>query len=506
MRRLPACFVFVLLTLSISAFAQVSAGPPLLHFQGRLAKPDGTPVPDGTYAIKFSLFTAAGGTQKWTETDTVAVHNGVFAALLGRTNALSDALFAGNLWLEIKVGTDPALTPRQPLLTVAYAFKADTIPDASIGTTQLKDGAVTSAKLASGVLNLSVWLLGGNSGTNPATQYIGTKDNRPLVFRTGSAYGDLILNQNGGNLGIGTASPAYPLDVVGRSRVQGAGGVGGGLWMTDSGSPTADAAFVGRSFDTDAWTGFYSALNGWNLVVTDLSYVGVGTTSPDHALTVNGGVSATLIDVGESVYNAINAVNNSTYSTILATNKGAGGAGGAYNNSENQPALWAENDGDFYAILSQGRLLVYGEGDATGGFFQTSDARFKANVTTLTNALDAVLHLRGVSYDWKRDAFKERNFPAGRQVGFIAQEVEPVLPQVVHTDRDGYKAVNYSGVVPVLVEAMKQQQAQIQAQQKQIDALKAENAALKEKQSRMAALAAAVRDLQTRQAIRSSDH
>jgi hypothetical protein len=88
------------------------------------------------------------------------------------------------------------------------------------------------------------------------------------------------------------------------------------------------------------------------------------------------------------------------------------------------------------------------------------------------------LKLRGVTFDWDRDAFKERNFPEGRRIGFLAQELEQVLPELVNTGADGYKSVSYAGVVPVLVEAMK-------AQQKQIEEMKRDGAA---RQARMEAL------------------
>jgi hypothetical protein len=64
-----------------SALAQVSAAPALLNYQGRLATPDGFPVPDGTYSIRFSLHDAlSGGVEKWTQTlASVQVKNGTFA-------------------------------------------------------------------------------------------------------------------------------------------------------------------------------------------------------------------------------------------------------------------------------------------------------------------------------------------------------------------------------------------------------------------------------------------
>ncbi|HLP42480.1 MAG TPA: tail fiber domain-containing protein, partial [Fibrobacteria bacterium] len=83
------------------------------------------------------------------------------------------------------------------------------------------------------------------------------------------------------------------------------------------------------------------------------------------------------------------------------------------------------------------------------------------NIETLAGGLDKVQALRGVRYEWRADEFPEKGFTHDPQIGFIAQEVEQVLPQVVATDANGYKAVDYSKVVPVLVEAIKAQQGQI---------------------------------------------
>ncbi len=124
------------------------------------------------------------------------------------------------------------------------------------------------------------------------------------------------------------------------------------------------------------------------------------------------------------------------------------------------------------------------------GFNNLSDARFKTNVASLHNALDDILSLRGVAYDWKRDAFKDRNFAEGRQFGFIAQEVEKIFPDLVATDEQGYKAVNYLGVIPVLVEAVKTQNKRIEAlskennaKEKRLSTVEAQNAELKKRQA-----------------------
>ena len=86
-------------------------------------------------------------------------------------------------------------------------------------------------------------------------------------------------------------------------------------------------------------------------------------------------------------------------------------------------------------------------------FNSTSDATLKTNVETLTGSLDAVKSLRGVSFDWLENG--------GSEVGVIAQEVEDVLPDVVNTNEDGIKSVKYGNMVAVLIEAMKEQQVQI---------------------------------------------
>lgn len=91
-----------------------------------------------------------------------------------------------------------------------------------------------------------------------------------------------------------------------------------------------------------------------------------------------------------------------------------------------------------------------------------SDARYKTRIQPLGDALQQVLTLRGVTYNWRTEAFPERNFNNEEQIGFIAQELETVFPQFVVTDDKGYKSVDYARLTPVLVEAIKEQQRLIQ--------------------------------------------
>ena len=103
-----------------------------------------------------------------------------------------------------------------------------------------------------------------------------------------------------------------------------------------------------------------------------------------------------------------------------------------------------------------GNLSVNGNLCATGTIGACSDMRFKKDVQTLHDALNNITKLRGVRYEWKKDEFKERNFPDGQQIGLIGQEVEKIYPEVVSTAKDGYKSVDYSKLTPILIEAVKE--------------------------------------------------
>ena len=110
------------------------------------------------------------------------------------------------------------------------------------------------------------------------------------------------------------------------------------------------------------------------------------------------------------------------------------------------------------------QLYVNGSFYASAGPCCASDLRFKTNIDTIKNALSTIESLAGVTYNWKTEAFPERNFSKERQIGLIAQDVEKVLPEVVHTDADGYKSMSYDKLTAVLIEAVKSQQKIIESQ------------------------------------------
>lgn len=88
-------------------------------------------------------------------------------------------------------------------------------------------------------------------------------------------------------------------------------------------------------------------------------------------------------------------------------------------------------------------------------FLQFSDLRFKADVKDLTDALNIISKLEGKSFVWKKG--EEDTQEGGRRViGFIAQEVRKVIPEVVHEDENGYLSVAYAELVPFVVQGLKE--------------------------------------------------
>ena len=139
------------------------------------------------------------------------------------------------------------------------------------------------------------------------------------------------------------------------------------------------------------------------------------------------------------------------------------------NNKEDNQGLFIVGNGtsessknNAFAVMKDGTVSV------SGTTVHTSDRRLKTNITPLEKSLDKVMKLNGVTFNWDKSNPKNANASTTLQYGFIAQELEKVIPELVNEGSDGYKTVNYVGVIPVLTQA-------IQEQQQEIEQLKEEN-------------------------------
>lgn len=110
-----------------------------------------------------------------------------------------------------------------------------------------------------------------------------------------------------------------------------------------------------------------------------------------------------------------------------------------------------------------------------------SDQRFKKDIQPLTNSLNKILQVQGVSYYWKQKEYPDWKFNDRKQIGFIAQDIEKIFPEIVNTDESegNYKSVDYSKLTPILVEAIKEQQKQIEELKLKQNKLEIENQKLR---------------------------
>jgi hypothetical protein len=272
-----------------------------------------------------------------------------------------------------------------------------------------------------------------------------------------------------GNVGIGTTAPADKLDVNGSIRFRlntpsFTGAIDSGVldFVPTSIFPTdpqirlaaIGTATVGSSICF--LTGLSTTL-AERMRITSSGFVGIGTTAPTYRLQVSDTIAsvtafgnfAALQSIGGTGYRwSLN--NDSTFrlqyttngfSTIttplFVTSNGALGVGVTPTNTAGR--LEAAND-----------IVAY----------SSSDRRWKTNIKNIDSPLEKISQINGVEFDWIEDEPVHGN--KGHDIGVIAQEIEKILPDAVQTRESGMKAVKYEKVIPLLIEAVKEQQKQIE--------------------------------------------
>lgn len=249
-----------------------------------------------------------------------------------------------------------------------------------------------------------------HTGNNSGALYLYDGSNNNTVF----FYGDGNSFINSGSLGLGTSSPSNA-----KLQIEGADTYDAILRMNNTG-PFGSSFFMGST--NSAWGGGINsnifvmghgapASNNIDLIINSSGQVGIATTAPTQTLDVNGRGRFRLLSTG--------AVVNAVYQTADGT-------------------------------------LITG----------SSDVRLKDNIEPLKGSLEKINQLQGVSFTWKE------NPEQGRSVGFIAQDFEKIVPELVFTNQtDGYKGINYAEVSALLVEAIKEQQKTIEELRARIETL-----------------------------------
>jgi hypothetical protein len=149
------------------------------------------------------------------------------------------------------------------------------------------------------------------------------------------------------------------------------------------------------------------------------------------------------------------------------------------NSSTSKPLLFGEFDSSRLVIngvkadnVSKATFFVNGTAGGTNAWSSVSDARLKKNIVPIPNAIDKVMQLQGVNFEW----IDASNKTPGKHMGFVAQEAQKVVPEVVNTSGN-YLSMEYAPITALLVEALKEQQ-------KMIEELKAEVEKLKQQQQK----------------------
>ena len=274
-----------------------------------------------------------------------------------------------------------------------------TTGSAGIATITLSSNIVGTSLSISGISTLqSTTLIGGGTLTGTAGQ---------VLQVTGISSGAYI----GGNLGIGVTNPTRTLDVNGEIRLR------AGLYDSTNQLGTLNQVLSVGAGGSVTWQALSSVggISGINVTQDD-----TGIRYPLLAAGTNATTTAQYVDATALVYN--------TSSNCL-------GIG---------------------SLTPTSKLDIIGDVKVVGivtasDFNSSSDIKLKTNIQRITNPIEKVLQINGVSFNWKESG--------KATIGVIAQEVEAVLPELV-SDTDP-KTVNYNGLIGLLIECVKDQQRQI---------------------------------------------
>ncbi|MBI4548009.1 MAG: tail fiber domain-containing protein [Ignavibacteriae bacterium] len=280
---------------------------------------------------------------------------------------------------------------------------------------------------------------------------------------------------NSGNVGIGTTSPAAQLHVHDSSNSI----IGARLALTQAASGTNitdGVALICTSPNGYVWNYENGPLllgtNGVERMRIGASgNVGIGASSPLHQLHVYSAGGETVVDIqNASTGGRIWQI----YSTGTANGEGAGHFMIRDGTSGVARVFVSGSTGDVGIGTTSPAAKLHVNGDAgnnTGVWSNLSDGRLKKEIEPIQNALKTVEQLQGVTFRWK-DSEKDTQY--GRVRGMIAQDVERVIPDWVKTDPDGYKRLEPIGIDALLIEAIKEQQREIEELKELVKSLASE--------------------------------
>jgi hypothetical protein len=218
-----------------------------------------------------------------------------------------------------------------------------------------------------------------------------------------------------------------------------------------AGSPNPTAWKLQGSNNGSSWTDLDTRTNqSFNANEKKTFSMSNSTSYTYYRLYITAGTNSAHVGIGE--FELMESV-GTTLTSLFYVDETTGHVG-----------IWTTNPGSYKLYVNGG---MYASNYSSG-----SDKRLKKNIKPIDHALSLVEKLQGVRFEWKTEEFKDRNFENGVQVGLIAQDVELVIPEIVKTDNDGYKAIAYDKLTAVLLEAIKEQNKRIKALEAKISKIK----------------------------------
>jgi hypothetical protein len=288
-----------------------------------------------------------------------------------------------------------------------------------------------------------------------------------ITIEANSAANALYIN-SAGNVGIRTTTPDAPLSIantsIGGIATTGSFQIGqSGTYnlVLDNNEVQARNNGIAGSLFLQYWGGDISACASGG---TASFY---GPVSMYSNLNVSGriGIKATpsydlhIVSTDYSAAYISGSYSGGTVMNIVASGVGAG--------------TWG-----LYAYATTAGYAAYFSGNVyCTGSYLPSDEKLKENIRPMGNVLDKVMKLETSTYFFKQE-FAEMNLPASRQYGFTAQNLESVFPELIKLNPEKgkeqpveFKAVNYIGLIPILTEAIQEQQREMEAKDARIDEL-----------------------------------
>ncbi len=280
-------------------------------------------------------------------------------------------------------------------------------------------------------------------GSHSYQQYV---DGTSFYIRDVTNSSNRVVLDSSGNIGIGTTSPGYKLEVNGNAEFLNNINIKNNAY--DDYQIAVDSVGFSVYNRTDAI---------YNMTISHTGNVGIGTTSPSGGAI--GGKVVHLVNSGGTASFRVDRSDSSTTGTIslIDTNSTIGLYG-----TGQKPMAFSTNSTERMRLTSNGDLHV--DADIIGFSTTISDQRLKEKIITIDGALDKVKNLRGVSYYWNSGNKKGK-----KDLGVIAQEVEKVLPEIVVEKKmeyfgdKNYKTVDYEKLTAVLIESVKELSAKVEA-------------------------------------------